>query len=69
MKQPRGIAAGLFLWRKYLQQHDAGIGTCLDGSFIPNARLHLADVRATQKEHTQPRLPDAAADGERQFAI
>ena len=35
----------------------------------PDAGLNLADVRLAQIEHAQPRLPDAATDGQRELAV
>ena len=36
--------------------------------FIPNSGLYLADVRAADEQHAEPRLADAAAHRERHFA-
>ena len=65
-KPANAVHIGRFL---KLQQGNAGFGAGLDGLFIPNAGLHLADVAAAQHQHCQPGLTDAAADGQRQFVI
>ena len=39
------------------------------GVLVPQARLHLADVRAADHQHTQAGLSDAAADREREFSF
>src|SRR5699024_4335238 len=51
-----------------LQQVDAGLLTGFAGGGVPDGGLHLADVGAAQKQHAQPALADAAADGAGQLA-
>ncbi len=35
----------------------------------PDRALDFADMRLAQEKHTDPRLPDAAADRVRQFTV
>src|SRR5699024_10623156 len=51
-----------------LQQVNAGIFAGFAGGGVPDRGLHLADVGAAQKQHAQPALADAAADGASQLA-
>lgn len=52
-----------------LQQDNALFGTDAAGLLVPEGSLHLADMYFAEQKHTKARLPDAAADGERQLAI
>ena len=52
-----------------LQQHDPRFPAALHRLVVPHARLYLADMRAADEQHAQAGLADAAADGQRQFAV
>src|SRR5699024_3581765 len=65
--QGRGAGPVPFL-RRGLQQVDAGFFAGCAGGGVPDGSLHLADVGAAQKQHAQPALADAAADGAGQLA-
>ena len=51
-----------------LQQLYAGLLADFAGGLVPQADLHLADVRLVQQQHAQAGLADAAADGQGQLA-
>ena len=67
MDAPKG--AGLGKAQSASEQNYPGVAAGLDGLFIPDTGLHLADVGLAQQEHAQAGLADAAADGEGQLAL
>ena len=48
----------------FLQQPNSGFFTGFDGSPVPNAGLDFADMGTAHHQHTQPGLPDTAADSQ-----
>ena len=50
-----------------LKQSDACCLASVNGCLVPDARLHLADVRAAHHKHAKTGLSDASADGEREL--
>ena len=64
-RQSKGLPLGkpFFIAKTRLQQRDARLFAFPDRLLVPDRALHLADVGDAQKQHAQPRLADAAADG------
>ena len=52
-----------------LQQLNPMCRRFLHNLLRPQRTLYLSDMRLAQIKHTKARLPDAAADGERQLAV
>ena len=49
------------------EQRNASALACLDSLAVPYRDLNLAEMCLLQYQHTQPRLSDTAADGQRKL--
>lgn len=65
-KQPQKSERSLRLFLT-LQKLDASLPAGTNRFLIPDAGLHLANVRATHQQHAQARLSNTAANGLRQL--
>ena len=70
-RPPRGLGGAIFrvgcTVPKSSEQGDVLFAADGAGVLVPQARLHLADVRAADHQHAQAGLADAAADREGKF--
>ena len=58
----------IILFKNGLKKLDSRLFTGFNRFLIPNAALHLSDVRAAHHQHTKAGLADAAADGQGKLA-